>query len=110
MPKPYPRFSLHCFPTLKSIAMPTKHLLIKGKVQGVFYRASAKEVADTLGLNGWVRNTEEGNVEAVVTGADYQLQDFIAWCRQGPSGAVVTDVQVREQQEESFPNFKIIRG
>ena len=90
--------------------MPTKHLLIQGKVQGVFFRASAKEVADRLGLNGWVRNTEEGDVEAMVTGADYQLQDFIAWCRQGPSGAVVRDVQVTEKQEETFQSFKILRG
>ncbi|MDQ3279753.1 MAG: acylphosphatase [Bacteroidota bacterium] len=90
--------------------MPTKHLLIKGKVQGVYYRATAKEVADTIGLTGWIRNTEEGGVEAVVTGAQYQLDDFLAWCRQGPSGAVVTGLEAKEMDEERFENFRIIRG
>ena len=90
--------------------MPTKHLLIKGKVQGVFFRAAAKEMADTLGLNGWVRNTGEGHVEAVVTGTNYQLQDFIAWCRQGPDSAVVIDVEVTQREEEQFRNFQILRG
>ena len=90
--------------------MPTKHLLIKGKVQGVFYRASAREVAEALGLTGWIRNTAEGHVEAVVTGNGYQLDDFISWCRQGPSNAVVTEVVIEERSEEPFENFRVIRG
>ena len=90
--------------------MPTQGLLIKGKVQGVYFRASAKEVADVLGLVGWIRNTADGHVEARVTGTPFQLQDFQDWCRKGPSGAFVTSVDVEEKDEESFPNFKIIRG
>jgi len=90
--------------------MPTKHLLIKGKVQGVFYRASAREVAEALGLTGWIRNTAEGHVEAVVTGTGYQLDDFISWCRQGPSNAVVTEVLIEDRSEEPFENFRVIRG
>lgn len=53
--------------------MPTFHLLIKGKVQGIFYRASAKETADKTGITGWVKNTPEGDVEAVATGTEEQL-------------------------------------
>lgn len=90
--------------------MPTQHLLIKGTVQGVYYRASAREVADAIGLTGWIRNTPEGHVEAMVTGMPYQLQDFLVWCRKGPSGASVTAIEVEERSEESFVGFRIIRG
>ena len=90
--------------------MPTQHLLIKGTVQGVYYRASAKEVADAIGLTGWIRNTPEGHVEALVTGMPYQLQDFVDWCRKGPSGAEVTGIYVENRPEESSAGFRIIRG
>jgi acylphosphatase len=89
--------------------MSTVHLLIKGKVQGVFYRASAKEVADELQLTGWVKNTSEGDVEAMVTGSNEPLQQFISWCKQGPARAVVNDVQVTFKEEEQFDTFKIAR-
>lgn len=87
--------------------MPTFHLLIKGKVQGVFYRASAKETANKTGVKGWVKNTSEGNVEAVVTGDEEQLQQFIAWCKKGPARAKVDDVIVSEQKETHFVDFSI---
>ncbi len=90
-------------------AMPTVHLLINGKVQGVFYRASAKEVADELQLTGWVKNTSNGDVEAMVTGSNEQLQQFIAWCKKGPARAVVSEVQVTFKAEEQFDVFKIAR-
>jgi acylphosphatase len=89
--------------------MPTVHLLIKGKVQGVFYRATAKDVAKELGLTGWVKNTKEGNVEALASGSDEQLQQFISWCRQGPAKAIVTDVAINFIEEEVFEAFSIIR-
>jgi len=89
--------------------MPTVHLIIRGKVQGVFYRATAKEVADEMELTGWVKNTIEGNVEMVVTGSSGQLQKFIQWCKMGPANAIVTDVVVNDIKEESFQSFQIIR-
>ncbi|MER3464510.1 MAG: acylphosphatase, partial [Chitinophagaceae bacterium] len=58
--------------------MQTVHLLIKGNVQGVFYRASAKEKADKLGVTGWIRNTEDESVEATATGEDETIGKFIA--------------------------------
>ena len=85
------------------------HLLIKGKVQGVFYRATAKTVAKTIGVTGWIKNTDEGYVEAIVAGTDSQLQKFIDWCRQGPSGAIITNVSVKEIAEELFEKFSISR-
>ena len=90
--------------------MPTKHLLIKGKVKGVFFRASARDAAEKLGLTGWVRNTAEGDVEAKVTGTAEGLQKFVAWCHEGPSRANVTRVEVTDVAEEDFDGFAIIRG
>ena len=72
--------------------MPTIHLLIKGKVQGVFYRATAKKVADKLKLTGWIKNTKDDNVEATITGDEDKLQEFIKWSKTGPDKAKVEDV------------------
>ena len=90
--------------------MPTIRVLIKGKVQGVYYRASAKEMAEETGVTGWVRNTEEGDVEALASGTAEQLQKFIDWCRIGPSHARVTNVIVNQEEEQVFEKFRITRG
>ncbi|MDQ6813810.1 MAG: acylphosphatase [Bacteroidota bacterium] len=89
--------------------MPTLHLLIKGKVQGVFFRASAKEVADRLGITGWIKNTDPGDVEAVLAGSETQLTVFLSWCRQGPRGATVSEVISTEEKDCSFEHFAVIR-
>ena len=89
--------------------MPTDHLIIKGKVQGVFYRATAKKMADKLKVSGWIRNTNEGDVEAMVTASSDALNEFIAWCKQGPGTAMVSEVIVTAQPDKSFEDFKIIR-
>lgn len=90
--------------------MPTIHLLIKGKVQGVFYRASAKDAAGELGITGWIKNTEEGDVEAVASGSEEQLEQFVSWCKAGPPQAVVTSVRVNKMDDEHFDKFRILRG
>lgn len=87
----------------------TIHLTITGKVQGVFYRASAKKMAEQLGLTGWVRNTPDGNVELVASGPHGALQALIQWCRQGPKDARVADVLVQAQEQKVFPGFRIER-
>lgn len=89
--------------------MSTLHLLIKGKVQGVFYRATARDTAEKLGILGWIRNTADGNVEAVVCGPEDRLAEFIHWCKQGPPRARVTDVTITEQPAESFSAFEVRR-
>ena len=89
--------------------MPTIHLLIKGKVQGVFYRATAKEVADEIGLRGWVKNTEEGDVEAMVSGSEQELERYIKWAWEGPRRAKVTDVIISPNPDADFTDFKIVR-
>jgi acylphosphatase len=87
----------------------TVQLLIEGKVQGVFFRASAKDVADQLKLTGWIRNTREGDVETVVTGDDDRVKEFIEWCKKGPRNAEVTKVRVTAREAEQFFGFTIVR-
>jgi acylphosphatase len=89
--------------------MITVHLLIEGEVQGVFYRATAKEMADKSGITGWIKNTWEGNVEAMITGNETSVQKFIDWCWQGPKKANVTNVTVTKKEETSFNNFSVVR-
>ncbi len=84
-------------------------MLIKGEVQGVFYRATAKEIADKLGVTGWIKNTWEGDVEAIITGKEESVQKFIKWCWRGPEKAEVTDVIVERKEEAQFKNFSIVR-
>lgn len=89
--------------------MPTLHLVVKGKVQGVFFRATAKETADELGVTGWIKNTADDDVEALVTGNNEQLQAFVNWCKQGPRRANVSEVISTQQAETHFKGFSVIR-
>ena len=89
--------------------MKTIRLIIKGKVQGVFYRATAKDIADLLGIKGWIRNLPDNNVEITATAAGDVLQKFIGWCKQGPPKARVEDVIIEELTLEEFKGFRIIR-
>lgn len=75
-------------------AVPVRHLQIRGKVQGVYYRASMVEEALRLGLSGWVRNRRDGSVEAMACGTPAQLELLTAWARRGPPAAIVTEVIV----------------
>ena len=86
------------------------HLKIAGRVQGVYYRASMLQQAQNLGLTGWVMNCPDGSVEAVAEGAKSRLEELIAWCRQGPTGARVARIEVRwDRAENSFHGFSIRR-
>ena len=89
--------------------MPTVHLVISGKVQGVFYRATAKEQAEKLKLDGWVKNTKEGTVEILASGSSQNLLMFTEWCKIGPDGALVSNVIVTETKEKPEKGFKIVR-
>ena len=89
--------------------MKTIRLTVKGKVQGVFYRASAKNIADQLAITGWIKNLPDRNVEISATSSEELLQQFIDWCRQGPPRAVVEEVIIEDLQFETFTGFRIIR-
>lgn len=83
-------------------------LRIKGRVQGVFFRASAKETAMNLGITGWVKNQPDGTVETVAEGEQEELDRFIEWCREGPENASVADVEVdRQEATGEFDTFTI---
>lgn len=71
-----------------SIAM---HGLIKGRVQGVFFRASTLRQAETLGVNGWVRNTAEGYMEVCIIGEPRKIGEMVLWLQHGPARVQVTD-------------------
>ena len=67
---------------------------VTGRVQGVFFRQSAREQAERLGLSGWVRNLPDGSVEALFEGERPLVEQAVAWCRQGPPRARVDEVVV----------------
>jgi len=85
-------------------------LKIAGRVQGVYYRASTVQLAQCLGLTGWVMNCPDGSVEAVAEGSRQKLEELIAWCHQGPDGARVAQVSVEWQvAQDAFREFSIKR-
>ena len=73
-----------------------RHLRIHGRVQGVYYRQSMTEAAQRLGVHGWVRNRQDGSVEALATGPASAVQALIEWARQGPPAARVERVEIGE--------------
>jgi acylphosphatase len=84
------------------------HINISGRVQGVFYRSSARRRALELGLRGWVRNLSNGRVDALVEGEEEQVEIFINWCRKGPPLAVVTDLKSKQETPTGeFESFRI---
>lgn len=72
--------------------------VVSGRVQGVFFRASARRVAQALGVSGWVRNRPDGTVEAFAQGDPDSLDEFVAWLREGPPDAHVADVEVADAE------------
>ena len=84
------------------------HLIVSGRVQGVFFRAETQEKAKELGVFGWVKNIAEGRVEAVFEGEKTKVEQLVKWAESGPPGAVVNDLNVvwKEYQGE-FNGFEI---
>lgn len=78
-------------------------------MQGVFFRSSAKKVAESLGLVGWVRNNDDGSVEALAKGSKENLEKFVSWCKKGPLAATVERVEVNwSKATGEFDKFVII--
>jgi acylphosphatase len=82
-------------------------VLISGRVQGVYFRAACQRMAWQCGVAGWVRNLDDGRVEAVFEGPAADVQRALDWARYGPRLAVVTDVAVRAEQAEGLGTFTI---
>lgn len=84
------------------------HVYISGIVQGVFFRAATRRAAADLNLTGWVRNMEDGRVEAVFEGEDADLEKMLAWCKTGPPAAIVEKVTLTEgRYTGGFNDFSI---
>ena len=74
------------------------HVIVQGRVQGVYFRASTRDRARRLGLSGWVHNCRNGSVELIAEGEKAKLEQLVTWCHSGPPGAVVTNVEVEWQE------------
>ena len=85
------------------------HIYVSGRVQGVYYRKNVRRSALSLGLTGWVRNLPDRRVEAVAEGERGRVEEFLRWCWEGPSMAIVRDVEVRwEAATGEFETFRIV--
>jgi acylphosphatase len=83
-------------------------LLISGRVQGVFYRASCQDEAAARGLVGWVRNLPDGGVEALLQGPEERVRDLIKWCYAGPPHAQVSRIELtHEEPRDDLEGFRI---
>lgn len=83
------------------------HLIIRGRVQGVGYRAWAQAMARRHGLSGWVRNRVDGTVEAVIAGPEDAVAAMIEACREGPPAARVDAIEVSEAAGVNRPGFHL---
>lgn len=88
-----------------------KHISIKvsGRVQGVFFRASTKDIARKFEINGFVRNEKDGSVYIEAEGEEENLKQFVAWCHHGPMHAQVQQVDSKEGTVQGFKGFEIAR-
>ena len=85
------------------------HCLVRGRVQGVFFRSSAQREAKRLGLTGWVKNLADGTVEIVAEGDDDALKEFLGWVQRGPPAARVERVDARWRgYTGDVPGFRIV--
>ncbi len=85
-----------------------ERIRVKGKVQGVFFRASTKEKADELGIKGWVRNEPDGSVLIEAEGEADAIEAFEEWCWKGPSAATVKDLQKERVDPKDLDSFAIV--
>jgi acylphosphatase len=84
------------------------HVFVSGKVQGVYYRASTRDAAREKGVEGWVRNLDDGRVEAVFEGEEDAVKAMVEWCHKGSRRAEVKDVEVEwDEATGEFDGFEI---
>jgi acylphosphatase len=84
-----------------------RRVVVHGNVQGVFFRDSTQRRASSRGVAGWVRNRDDGSVEAVFEGDPEAVDSMIEFCRSGPSGADVRSVDVEDEEPEGLSDFSI---
>jgi len=84
-----------------------RRVVVHGRVQGVFFRDSCQRIASSAGVTGWVRNRNDGAVEAVFEGEPDAVDRMVAWSRQGPRRAEVTDVEVAQEDPQGESGFRV---
>ena len=85
------------------------HVYVSGRVQGVFFRQKTKQIAESEDVRGWVRNLEDGRMEAVFEGEEDAVKALVDFCRKGPMSAVITDFAVNwEPFKGEFQGFHVI--
>jgi acylphosphatase len=82
-------------------------VFVSGRVQGVWFRESCRELALAAGVNGWVRNLRDGRVEAVLEGPPAAVERVVAWCREGPARARVDAVEVQSEPPIGESGFHV---
>jgi acylphosphatase len=87
--------------------MVRKHVVVHGRVQGVFFRDTTRRMAESRGVAGWVRNTPEGSVEAVFEGEPDAVGELVRFAHEGPRGAAVERVEVADEEPEDLTGFQI---
>ena len=83
------------------------HVYVSGEVQGVNFRGATQDQAESLGLNGWVRNLQDGRVEAVFEGDPETVRQMVDWCKNGPSSADVDEVSAEQETPEGLSGFEV---
>lgn len=87
--------------------MIARRVVVSGRVQGVWFRESTRRTAEAQDVRGWVRNKDDGTVEALLEGPADAVERVVAWCRRGPSRAEVVRVDVFEAPVEGFDEFLV---
>lgn len=87
--------------------MVRKRVIVHGRVQGVFFRDTTRRTAESRGVSGWVRNNPDGSVEAVFEGAEEAVDSMVRFAREGPRGAMVEHVEVRDERPEGQTGYRI---
>lgn len=85
------------------------HAFVTGRVQGVYYRATTRDTAREEGVDGWVRNLEDGRVEAVFEGPRERVESMVEWCHEGSPAADVEDVEVEYDDPQGEDGFEVRR-
>jgi acylphosphatase len=85
------------------------HVFVSGRVQGVSYRANTRDAAREAGVDGWVKNRDDGRVEAVFEGDEDAVEEMVEWCHSGSSAAEVEDVEAEYDDPEDESKFEVRR-
>ncbi len=85
------------------------HVFVSGRVQGVFYRATTRDTAESNAVDGWVRNLDDGRVEAVFEGSEAAVEEMVEWCHTGSPAATVEDVEVEYEEPQGEDGFRVRR-